>query len=210
MCIRDSLLDDVHGRIGPGIHPRALSHRLQALQHAKGGLVVGGGLLAHRSFLISPAADTLHHAVSAGSWHAPCAAITASHCIGRGWGGRRDSNPRQLESQSRTLPTELRPPLILLKPARKNRFGAPGETRTHNPRLRRPVLYPVELRAPADSRHTHIGRGERIRTSDILVPNQARYRAALHPEEAEFYSGTPHRSIESTRSDLLLATPPHF
>ena len=27
-----------------------------------------------------------------------------------GWGGRWDSNPRQLESQSRTLPTELRPP----------------------------------------------------------------------------------------------------
>ena len=26
------------------------------------------------------------------------------------WGGRRGSNPRQLESQSRTLPTELRPP----------------------------------------------------------------------------------------------------
>jgi hypothetical protein len=26
-------------------------------------------------------------------------------------------------------------------------FGAPGRTRTCNPRLRRPVLYPVELRA---------------------------------------------------------------
>src|SRR5262249_10469562 len=26
------------------------------------------------------------------------------------------------------------------------------------------------------------GRGERIRTSDILLPKQARYRAALHPE----------------------------
>ena len=29
------------------------------------------------------------------------------------WGGRWDSNPRRLESQSRTLPTELRPPLSL-------------------------------------------------------------------------------------------------
>ena len=54
------------------------------------------------------------------------------------------------------------------------------------------------------------GRGERIRTSDILVPNQARYRAALHPEDAAFYSGTPHRSIESMRSDLPLATPGYF
>ena len=27
------------------------------------------------------------------------------------WGGRWDSNPRRLESQSRALPTELRPPL---------------------------------------------------------------------------------------------------
>ncbi len=54
------------------------------------------------------------------------------------------------------------------------------------------------------------GRGERIRTSDILVPNQARYRAALHPEDAAFYSGTPYRSIESIRSEVLLATPRHF
>ena len=30
------------------------------------------------------------------------------------WGGRRGSNPRQIESQSIALPTELRPPLILM------------------------------------------------------------------------------------------------
>ena len=29
----------------------------------------------------------------------------------------------------------------------KSRYGAPGRNRTCNPRLRRPVLYPVELRA---------------------------------------------------------------
>jgi hypothetical protein len=56
------------------------------------------------------------------------------------WGGRWDSNPRRLESQSRTLPTELRPPYIVFT-------GAPGRNRTCNRRLRRPVLYPVELRA---------------------------------------------------------------
>ena len=57
--------------------------------------------------------------------------------------------------------------------------GAPGGTRTHNPRLRRPVLYPVELRAGLAS--FDAGRGERIRTSDILLPKQARYQAASHP-----------------------------
>ena len=31
-----------------------------------------------------------------------------------------------------------------------------------------------------------IGRGERIRTFDILVPNQARYRAALRPEALNY------------------------
>jgi hypothetical protein len=56
----------------------------------------------------------------------------------RRWGGRRGSNPRQPESQSGTLPTELRPPSIV---------GAPGRTRTCDHRLRRPVLYPAELRA---------------------------------------------------------------
>src|SRR5690606_27502309 len=35
-----------------------------------------------------------------------------------------------------TMPTDRR---------NENRNGAAGEDRTHNPRLRRPVLYPVEL-----------------------------------------------------------------
>lgn len=60
------------------------------------------------------------------------------------WGGRRDSNPRRPESQSGALPAELRPPSSVLPP----RNGAPGRNRTCNRRLRRPVLYPVELRAP--------------------------------------------------------------
>ena len=32
--------------------------------------------------------------------------------IGKKWGDRRDSNPRQPESQSGALPTELRPPTL--------------------------------------------------------------------------------------------------
>ena len=34
-----------------------------------------------------------------------------------GWGGRWDSNPRRPESQSGALPTELRPPFFLARPA---------------------------------------------------------------------------------------------
>ena len=61
--------------------------------------------------------------------------------------------------------------------------GLPDGNRTHNPQLRRLVLYPIELRAGAIliSHLGHAGRGERIRTSDILVPNQARYQTALRP-----------------------------
>ena len=100
---------------------------------------------------------------------------------GRKWGDGWESNPRHLEPQSSALPTELPPPL---KP------GLPDRDRTCNPQLRRLVLYPIELRADSRghwsvlttrSRHVH-GRGGGIRTPDILLPKQARYRAALHPE----------------------------
>jgi hypothetical protein len=58
-----------------------------------------------------------------------------------------------------------------------SRNGALGRTRTCDPRLRRPVLYPVELQA-------QIGRGRGIRTPDILLPKQARYQTALYPDKA--------------------------
>jgi hypothetical protein len=93
--------------------------------------------------------------------------------VGR-WGGRWDSNPRRPESQSGALPTELRPPLSTTRrspqegpPVAGRRVytnsprtlevrdsgptggenGAPGGTRTPDHRLRRPMLYPAELRA---------------------------------------------------------------
>ncbi len=73
--------------------------------------------------------------------------------------------------------------------------GAPGRTRTCNRRLRRPVLYPVELRAPAGmipagARRIHAGcssgkerpgRGRGIRTHDIQLPKLALYQAELYP-----------------------------
>ena len=52
------------------------------------------------------------------------------------------------------------------------------------------MLYPIELRAPV--RNTlKSGRGGEIRTPDILVPNQARYQATLHPEPAIIPVGGP-------------------
>ena len=53
------------------------------------------------------------------------------------WGGRQVSNLLPPEPQSGALPIELRPPY----------FGAPGEIRTPDTRLRRPLLYPTELQA---------------------------------------------------------------
>ena len=73
------------------------------------------------------------------------------------WGGRQVSNLLPPEPQSGALPIELRPPYS----------GAPGETRTPDTRLRRPLLYPAELRA---RKHFHcallkaIGAGDGNRT----------------------------------------------
>ena len=70
------------------------------------------------------------------------------------------------------------------RPRGKIDSGLPDGDRTHNPQLRRLVLYPIELRAgapPSLNPKGKLGRGERIRTSDILLPKQARYQAASHP-----------------------------
>ena len=88
------------------------------------------------------------------------------------------------------------PVLYQLSYHRHRKTGLPDRDRTCNPQLRRLVLYPIELRAEFPRAFEEIlqpvtsGRGERIRTSDILLPKQARYRAALHPEGAEIYPPT--------------------
>ena len=68
-------------------------------------------------------------------------------------------------------------------------FGPPDRIRTCDPRLRRPMLYPTELRAVRFLPKR--GRGEGIRTPDILLPKQARYRTALRPASSasEHYAG---------------------
>lgn len=70
------------------------------------------------------------------------------------------------------------------------------------------MLYPVELRA--DHRAIDIaeampesGRGGEIRTPDILVPNQARYQATLHPEGRKYSRNLPSGQIESVKMRLF-------
>ena len=65
--------------------------------------------------------------------------------------------------------------------------GTPGGIRTPDMRLRRPPLYPSELLAHEASLPSVIGRGERIRTSDFLLPKQARYQTAPRPVETSNY-----------------------
>ena len=106
---------------------------------------------------------------------------------------------------------ELQPPPE--NSASKN--GLPDRNRTCDPRLRRPMLYPSELRA-ANCRATTCavfsvrllasGRGGEIRTPDILVPNQARYQATLHPEASIIANSTlkPAGNLRFRRSGCAL------
>ena len=107
-------------------------------------------------------------------------------------GGYRDSNPGPPEPQSGAL-TNCAIPTI----------SEPEGIRTPDPRLRRPLLYPAELQTHSvqksgtfihkagDGNRTHVSslegwcstielhphinknRGDRIRTCDLLIPNQA-------------------------------------
>ena len=85
------------------------------------------------------------------------------------------------------------------------RYGDLGGGRTHNLQLRRLTLYPIELRDRDRDSSIHTptrqagktrdrrsastgglifgGRGERIRTSDLSVPNAALYQAEPRPDK---------------------------
>ena len=100
-----------------------------------------------------------------------------------------------MESQSNALPTELTPPLF---------FGTPGETRTHNPRLRRPVLYPVELRAHIMWRHESFPLLHSVLPTTVLQFWSGRWDSNSRPSapKADALPGcaTPRRSAHSTGS----------
>ncbi len=55
-----------------------------------------------------------------------------------------------------------------------------------------PSTYGLEVRCSIHlSYWRKFGRGERIRTSDILLPKQARYQAALHPDKSALLAPDP-------------------
>ena len=94
-----------------------------------------------------------------------------------------------------------------------SRIGQPGGTRTPDIRLRRSVLYPVELRAEGvcsqagrpRHRAKRDGRGGGIRTHDHLVPNQVRYQAALRPDKLRILLNKRRQSSASATS--VVSTP---
>ena len=45
----------------------------------------------------------------------------------------------------------------------------------------------------------YFSRGGRIRTYDLVVPNDARYRAALHPEGLRAVGAAPRREFQFLR-----------
>jgi hypothetical protein len=95
-----------------------------------------------------------------------CACLQASECAGRG--AFDDESVRRLGERGRVVakrccrhPTcrcgaSPRRRTHLQRPERAadvaaRKSGVPGEIRTHDPRIRNPVLYPTELRGPAAS-----------------------------------------------------------
>ncbi len=97
--------------------------------------------------------------------------------------------------------------------------GTPDRIRTCYPRLRRPMLYPSELRAHCFNHESIIpnelkvagfiskkiirsGRGREIRTPDPLVPNQMRYQTALYPDVSPVNLGID--ILEERRNHTLM------
>src|SRR5690606_22804776 len=48
-----------------------------------------------------------------------------------------------------------------------------------------------------------VGRDDRIRTCDLFVPNEARYRAALHPVYSNVKKGSKNRSFPRKKGSLV-------
>ena len=88
--------------------------------------------------------------------------------------------------------------------------GTPCRIRTRDLRLRRPLLYPTELRAHVTA--VNNGRGREIRTPDILLPKQARYQTALYPvhrllrRNPKSLDNTATSSLPTARKGRILLT----
>ena len=139
------------------------------------------------------------------------------------WGGWWDSNPRQPESQSGTLPAELQPPWIWTTSwscKTRSDLACPTGIEPVTPSLegwcsiRLSYGHCYSNRALARTNDTRTGRGGEIWTPDILVPNQARYQATLHPvksatipiyrECVKFCYDHPHLELHDAEFGILL------
>ncbi len=78
---------------------------------------------------------------------------------------QEDPEPSQAAGPTADLPRGLPRPAVSKSPKSAEADGTPGRTRTCDPRLRRPLLYPTELRARARRSLARFGRG--IRSSSL-------------------------------------------
>ena len=98
-----------------------------------------------------------------------------------------------------TIPTHARP-VSVKQHALSVVGGAPGKSRTCDLRLRRPTLYPAELRARTSAdlagRQSKAGAPGRTRTCDLRIRSPALYPTELRAHEKASY----HPSVRSARS----------
>ena len=116
--------------------------------------------------------------------------------------GRRDSNSRPIAWKAIALPTELLPRLK----ERETRFELATLTLARScstnwatpafasPQGFEPWTYWLTANCSTAELRRRNRRGGRIRTYDLLVPNQARYLATLHPDYIfPIFQRTPQR-----------------
>lgn len=142
----------------------------------------------------------------------PSAGIPGTECFDRDSKGRRALRLGQAELRSNFRPVavsggivaEFRGPIRDF--AISGQIGAPGRTRTCDPRLRRPVLYPTELRARTvwkcqcskslDAEPSKLWRRGRSSVGGSLPPVcHARHRTAASSPERQ--SGSPSGTCRS-------------
>ena len=103
------------------------------------------------------------------------------------WWALLDSNQRSIRYERIALTTKLRARIWW------------GRKEFAPPQLSRRIYSPVGSLVPS---FPLIGRSSRIRTYDLLVPNQAHYQAALHPAFSRKIKGYSRRKVMTFKGEL--------